>query len=70
MNNQLVLFFRNLADSIEKEELSEKQMSFIGEFYMSYQFQNELENIKEEDFIKFLVLGWYIYTIVLKNNLQ
>lgn len=70
MNNQLVLFFRNMADSIEKKQLTEKQMSFIGEFYMSYHFQNELENIKEEDFIKFLVMGWYIYTMILKTDLN
>lgn len=68
MNSELILFFRNIADSIEKEELNEKQMSFIGEFYMSYHFQNELETIKEEDFIKFLILGWYIYTMILKND--
>ena len=64
----LVSFLRETADAIENKTLTENQVSLIGEFYMSYRFQNRLEEIQEEDYIKFLVLGWYIYTVILRQR--
>jgi len=71
MDEKLILFLRNIADSIEKKQLNEAEMFAVGEFYMSYHFQKEIdkvEDIDEKDFLKFLILGWYIYYIIQKNN--
>jgi hypothetical protein len=71
---QLVPFLRNLADSIEKKELLPDQLQKIGEFYMSYKLStNEHSEDSEDsedsvDVVKFLTLGWYMYTHILKND--
>jgi uncharacterized protein YeaO (DUF488 family) len=71
-NLQLVSFLRNLADSIEKEELLPEQVQKIGEFYMSYEKEiyDSGDNSTEDsmDVVKFLTLGWYMYTHLLKNE--
>jgi hypothetical protein len=70
---QLVPFLRNLADSIEKEQLLPEQIQKIGEFYMSYKLntENSTEDPESMDVVKFLTLGWYIYTHILnKENIN
>jgi|688.fasta_scaffold1617646_1 hypothetical protein len=71
-NLQLVSFLRTLADSIEKEELLPEQVQKIGEFYMSYEKEiyDSGDNSTEDsmDVVKFLTLGWYMYTHLLKNE--
>jgi hypothetical protein len=68
----LVSFLRNLADSIEKEQLLPDQLKKIGEFYMFYEKEiyDSAENSDEDtmDVVKFLTLGWYMYTHLLKNE--
>lgn len=69
----LILFFKNLANDIENDNLNEKQLQSSGEFCMSYSIQNEIDNdqnidMSEKDLIKFLFLGWYMYNIILKDN--
>ena len=72
INLQLVSFLRNLSDSIEKEELLPEQVQKIGEFYMSYEKEiyDSGDNSTEDsmDVVKFLTLGWYMYTHLLKNE--
>jgi hypothetical protein len=70
---QLVPFLRNLADSIEKEQLLPEQIQKIGEFYMSYKLTTEnsegMDGVPEGmDVVKFLTLGWYMYTHILNNE--
>ena len=78
-NPDLILFLRNLADSIElfdREGLSDNsinmdQLQKVGEFYMSYKMtQSEQKNIEYDtaDVIKFVTLGWYIYCILLDKD--
>lgn len=80
MTINLSLFLRNIADSLEQDKLNPNELKLVGEFYMSYKFQTEviektndmeeLKNIDVEDgdFIKFLILGWYIYCVILKDE--
>jgi hypothetical protein len=74
MDQNIIFFLRNLADSIENKEISENSLKIVGEFYMAYNFEKERneketsDEIIEKDFIKFLVMGWYIYCILLKNR--
>lgn len=75
MDKNIIIFLRDLADSIEKKEICENKLKSVGEFYMAYNFETEIdkkkelkEDIDEKDFVKFLVMGWYIYCILLRNR--
>jgi hypothetical protein len=77
MSIDLSLFLRNIADMLDSNKLNNKELKLIGEFYMSYKFQNtvidkldneDLKDLEESDFIKFLILGWYIYCVILKDE--
>ena len=70
---KLILFLKELTESLENDKLNEEQVMHIGEFYMEYEFKNTINNdetldVDEKDFIKFLVLGWYIYCVILKSK--
>lgn len=78
-NKRLIPFLRNLADSIEKGDILPTELKRIGEFFMSYQFQKQADRdlqttessnseFSREDMVKFLVLGWYIYQVLLVND--
>ena len=78
-NELLITFLRKLADAIEKKELAQTQLQSIGEFFMSYQFQEQAckdsddsidnePNFNKKDLIKFVCLGWYIYQILLRQD--
>ena len=77
-NENLVGFLRNLATSIESGNLPRDQIRRIGEFYMKYKFQeqNDLdmyndfdkEDFTQEECQKFLVLGWYFYRVLTRNE--
>lgn len=75
-NNELVNFLRKLAESIELNELSQEQMQHIGEFFMSYKYEeidakeSQSEEFEQSDVIRFLTLGWYIYQIILKEKTE
>ena len=70
----LIPFLRQLANSLERKELCRDQIEKIGNFFLTYKFYEELENnnkinnneFSKEDMVKFLSLGYYIYTHLLK----
>jgi len=73
----LVPFLRDLANQLENKSLVTRQVQKIGEFFMSYKFDEELErNNKEEDEIsqadmmKFFFLGWHVYANLLKDKVD
>jgi hypothetical protein len=73
MDTELTVFLRDIADSIEDDSIEPSDKQRVGEFYMQYKFKNMINDINssdidEKDMIKFLVLGWYIYCVVLKNK--
>jgi precorrin-4 methylase len=68
-------FLRELANSIETEELTQKQLILVAEFYMSYQFQKEnsyeqesVDEFDKDELMKFIFIGWYIYKIILEKK--
>lgn len=77
-NERLIQFLKRLVTSLETQQVAPKQLRAISEFFMSYQFQSQLENDAEdseddeeyshENLIKFLTLGWYIYVHILRKN--
>ena len=78
-DEKLIDFLRELANSVENKQLNSKQLQSIGEFFMSYKFQeqairslnytDEDEDMSEEELLKFISLGWYVYRIILKNKM-
>ena len=74
-------FLRELAHNIENNKLNSSQLQSVGEFYVSYLFNedtevqvenNEVEDededeeeMSDKDFKKFLALGWYIYNKII-----
>ena len=76
-NKVLIYFLRELAESIESNTIESYELKKIGEFYLSWQFHKqtiedsenqEIENFSSDQLIKFLTLGWYVYTILLKDE--
>lgn len=67
-NTNLVLFLRNTADSLENNKLSPQQELQIGEFFMSYHFQENNKELDSNELKKFIFMGWYIYCVILKNK--
>ena len=75
----LIPFLRNLADSIESGDILPRQLQHIGEFFMSYQFQeqaikdgdtsgSDTQPLKRADLMKFIVMGWHIYSCILRQS--
>lgn len=61
-NDLLAPFLRHLAEQIEKNTLSQDNLERIGDFFRSYLFENEVnDEFSEEEFRKFVILGWWIY---------
>jgi len=68
-NKELVLFLRNLADSMENNTITSEQSQKVGEFFMSFKMSQEQDKDCEPmDVIKFITMGWYIYSNLLKDT--
>jgi hypothetical protein len=74
----LVPFLRGLADKIEAGSIDDTDLFQIAEFFISFMCKKTIENepkapcvsenmVTEKDFKKFLMLGWYVYTQLLKE---
>ena len=61
MEKELPQFLRNLADRIESNTLSEEDLRKVSELYISSLFRDKIGNTSQYDYMKFLVLGWYVY---------
>lgn len=82
MSNNVILidFLRDLAQSIEENKLHNIEIEHIHRFYMEYHFKKEVmtdtetdnntEGFKFDDLLRFLSLGWYIYTVMLKDEIK
>lgn len=66
-NTEMITFLRNLANDIEKDRLNNSQLQKIGEFLMSYTFEQRVDSNTDE-FMKFITLGWYVYKVILKEE--
>jgi hypothetical protein len=79
-DKKLAPFLRELALSIESEELEKDQLKCVGEFFMSYKFyekrngwkkeeeEEDEEEFEEMDVVKFITMGWWIYSQILKDE--
>lgn len=77
----LIPFLRDLTDNIENNTICPEKLKLVGEFYMSYLFQAEVideknreENeekpdvLTDQDLMKFIFMGYYIYCHILENR--
>ena len=69
-NNNLVLFLQNLANSIQDNTISKEHLQMVGEFFMSFEMSQQETNTPCDtmDVIKFITMGWYIYSILNTNT--
>ena len=71
-NQEILSFLEEIKEKLIKNDLDDEILQSIGEVYMLNKFKEEINlseiDFEEKDLIKFLVLGWYIYTIILKKK--
>ncbi len=74
---ELITFLKDLTISAETDTLTPGQMLHISEFYVSYNyklkngfddFDKHKEEFTEEEIMKFMFLGWFIYCIILEHK--
>jgi hypothetical protein len=70
---RIIEFLEEIKTSVEKDELPEPLLQQVGEFYVKYLFTktvSESENIEldKDDILKFISLGWFIYTGLLAEE--
>jgi hypothetical protein len=73
MENPLITFFRDLADKIERKELSSEQLKNLGEIYIKDSMISNLQSIEEhlndeEALLKYITMGWYVYEVLLQKQ--
>ena len=65
-NSLLVPFLRNLAENIEKGNLNQEELQKVGDFYMSYIFNEQEKEMSNKELLKFFAMVWYVYQQLLK----
>ena len=72
-NNKLIIFFRQLANNIELNRLSNEQLMKAGEIFMDYQYADYTSVFgsgTEKENQKYLFTGWYIYLMLEFNKIE
>ena len=70
-DEELISFLKSTLSDLETNRISDQERQTLSEFYLLCKFKTDYasmkEEISEEDMVKFLVLGWYIYCVLLKK---
>lgn len=78
-NEDIAKFLSDLSEDVRNEKLDASQIQLVGEFYLNYLFNNDIrpsepttpdssDCVDNNELIKFLSLGWYIYTFMVKDK--
>ena len=70
MEDILTTFLDELSSSLKNKKLSPEQFKLVGEFYMLYNFNENIDS-EQKKIKKYLATGWYIHNIIyptLQNN--
>lgn len=72
-SRDLVTYLRKLTDDIESGSVSCEHLKRINEFYMSdisgvHLEKHSHDEYTDDEFQKFLTLGWYVYTHIIKDT--
>jgi len=81
MEPDIINFLKKITKELETKKLSSEQLTRVSEFYISYNFEDEMskklgnddlgkktDKKMEKELISFLALGWYIYSTMDDNN--
>jgi len=68
-NDELIIFLESLVLELKNKSLSLDNYKLTLDFFLKHKFQNctEEEREKEDDWIKNLIMGWYIYNFCIKK---
>lgn len=67
-DTDLLNFLIGLQTQIINKTIDPSLYQKLGEFYMETKFVEKKVEYTEEELIKFIVLGWFIYCMVLKDK--
>jgi hypothetical protein len=60
--DKLISFLQKLIITVEQDKLTNKQYLSLCEFYTCYKFKERKNDFSPEDYLKFLTMGWCIYS--------
>ena len=63
-NSDLKFFLNNIIIDLDNNNLSNKQLFTLGEFFLLWKFKQKFNHNHD---IKHYILGWYIYTFLLNK---
>jgi DNA polymerase II large subunit len=79
--NKLITFLKELTTSLETNAIHPKKLQSLNEFYKMHSFlsetiNNNVDNVTDivcfqdeaKDFIKLLILAWFLYCMMKKKN--
>ena len=72
-NDKLIIFFRQLANNIELNRLSNEQLMKAGEIFIDYQYADYnavFGSGSEKEIQKYLFTGWYVYLMLEFNKIE
>ncbi len=65
-------FLEHILRALKEKKISEIDKQRLGEFYVGCKFNKDRKvrrgDYTEEDMIKFLFMGWFIYNMILKDK--
>ena len=66
---ELVKFLRELSNSIENNDIKDEKLLEISKFFMKFKFDENgvYGEYEKDEMVKYMSLGWYIYTYILKK---
>ena len=67
-NNLLIDFFKDLIVQLEQKSINEAKLRQLSEFMLRYRFEHNGPSTENDDFIKFMTMGWYVYSNINQNE--
>jgi hypothetical protein len=66
-NNDIIIYLEDIINDIKNENISEEQKRDLTILYIKNKY-NIHRNDNEENNLKYLSLGWYIYNFLYNKN--
>ena len=64
-NKEITDFLKDIIISIENKTIDQNNLKLVGEFLMSYKYQQVSDdNYEYSDILKYVSIGYYIYKIM------
>lgn len=66
-NNDIIIYLEDIINDIKNENISEEQQRELTILYIKNKYNNH-KNDNQENNLKYLSLGWYIYNFLYNKN--